>query len=116
MVPILVAAAENVSDVVFEAPNDAVPVGTVAGLQFAAEFQLFVAGAAPQVASWACAETETRQLVASMAAARPRERRAKDRPRGEQARRIAPSATLKEQDIGRPAPAHQSPDRLPRES
>src|ERR1043165_2248306 len=112
MVPIL-AAAENVSAVVFEAGNDAGPVGTVAGVQLAAEFQLFVGGAAPQVASWACAETGTRKLVASIAAARPAGRRAEARTRE---RRIAPSARIKALRIGRPSPADRSPDRLPGES
>src|ERR1044072_201460 len=104
MVP-MVAAAENVSAVVFEAPNDAVPVGTVAGLQLAAEFQLFAGAAAPQAASWACAATETRRLVASIAAARPRGRRAKARMHD---RRIAPSARIEALPIGRPSPAYRN--------
>jgi len=44
---------ENVMFVVFDAPNVAVPVGTVASVQLLRSFQLPVPGAVPQVASWA---------------------------------------------------------------
>jgi hypothetical protein len=50
-----VVAAENVSVVVLDVSKIAVLAGTVAGAQLPAAFQLFVPGAASQVASWACA-------------------------------------------------------------
>jgi hypothetical protein len=51
-----VLAAENVSEVVVEAPNDAVPSGTVGeDDQLVPVFQLAVAGAASHMPSTACA-------------------------------------------------------------
>ena len=45
----------NVIKVVFDAPKNAVPVGTVAGVQLLAVLKSELPGAVDQVASWACA-------------------------------------------------------------
>jgi hypothetical protein len=45
----------NKIDVVFDAPKIAVPVGTTAGTQLEAVFQLLLPGEADHIASWACA-------------------------------------------------------------
>jgi hypothetical protein len=53
IVPIDVTVkGRNVIEVVFDAPNVAVPVGTVAGVQLVAVLKIPVAGAGSQVASW----------------------------------------------------------------
>jgi hypothetical protein len=51
LIPVVVA--ENVIDVVFDAPKLAVPVGTVCGVQLVLEFQSLDPGLVPQVAPWA---------------------------------------------------------------
>jgi hypothetical protein len=51
-----------------EVPNDAVPVGTVAGVQFAASLKLLLGGAGSQLASWAAAGAAHVNAKASHAA------------------------------------------------
>ena len=64
-VPIdVVTKGWNDIEVVFDAPKNAVPVGTVAGVQLAAVLKSELPGAVDQVASWACAG-----IAASKAAA-----------------------------------------------
>jgi hypothetical protein len=45
----------NAIEVVFDVPKNAVPVGTVAGVQLLAVLKFFEPGLGSQVASWACA-------------------------------------------------------------
>jgi hypothetical protein len=51
-----------------DVPNDAVPVGTVAGVQFAASLKSLLGGAASQPASWAAAGAAHVNAKASHAA------------------------------------------------
>jgi hypothetical protein len=48
-----------------DVPNDAVPVGTVAGIQLAAVLKSELTGAVDQVASWACAGIAASKAVAT---------------------------------------------------
>src|SRR5215467_2903784 len=65
--PPTVVLAENDRLVMFDAPKNAVPVGTVGGVQLAAVLKSELPGAVDQVASWACAG-----MAASKAAGRSR--------------------------------------------
>jgi hypothetical protein len=62
-------AAEIVKLVVFDAPKEAVPVGTVAGVQFPPVLKSPVPGEVSQVAFWALAAWAENQMPASNAAA-----------------------------------------------
>src|SRR5262245_43948751 len=62
--PPTVVLAENDRLVTFDPPKNAVPVGTVAGVQLAAVLKSELPGAVDQVASWPCAG-----IAASKAAA-----------------------------------------------
>src|SRR5262249_45437466 len=51
-----------------DAPKNAVPVGTVAGVQLAAVLKSELAGAIDQVASWACAGIAASKAAAAVVA------------------------------------------------